>query len=165
LGNVVIIKLWFHLSENKVQKNLKKDNKSSKVKFGTNPFTKKFSRQFDTFLKVSEVAIRITDAGLAPWYVIESADAHYRDFTAARIVHDSLQTKLNEKPVPVARAGNKTENKRKLPLTVLDAVDLTQTLDETSYKSSLGKWQHHQTHHPGGRCQVVSGNLNCGANR
>src|SRR5690606_16117825 len=87
----VVIKLWFHLAKDRVRKNLDRDMKTRKVKLRNNPWTRKFSREFDRFVAVSELAIRTTDQGHAPWQIIEATDAHYRDLQAGECVLEALQ--------------------------------------------------------------------------
>lgn len=92
--NVIFVKLWFHLAKEKVQKNLKQDAKTKKVKLRNNPYNTKFSKEFDQFLKVSEVAIRSTDKGDAPWHVVEASDPQYRDLLTGQIILEALQNAL-----------------------------------------------------------------------
>lgn len=154
---VIVIKLWFHLTQDKVKKQMKEDAKKKGEKLRTDPYTKKYSRQFESFLKVSETAIRQTDTGIAPWHVIEAADAQYRDYCTGQIILDTLRAALDQDAVkpaqaaamPVAKVAStsvKVHGKsRKAPsraeLTVLDAVDLSQKLAEKEYKKNLQKWQ------------------------
>jgi len=93
---VVIIKLWFHLTQDRVEKQMKSDAKKKGEKLRTDPYTKKYSRQFEAFLKVSETAIRTTDKGIAPWHVIEAADPQYRDFCTGQIILDTLRAALDK---------------------------------------------------------------------
>lgn len=93
---VVVIKLWFHLTQDKVKKQMKSDAKKKGEKLRTDPYTKKYSRQFEAFMKVSETAIRSTDKGNAPWHVIEAADAQYRDFCTGQIILDTLRSTLDK---------------------------------------------------------------------
>lgn len=153
----IVIKLWFHLSKEKVQKNLKDDVKQRRVKLRSNPYTAKFSREFDRFLAVSELAIRTTDKGNAPWHIIEASDERYRDFMAGQVVLESIRNVLKTgAPGPIALAQATAQVKArvvKVPLkvarvmaadaslTVLDALDLTKKLDNKKYKAQLQKWQ------------------------
>ena len=147
----VLIKLWFHLAKDKVRKNLDKDMKTRKVKLRVNPWTRKFSRQFDRFVCESELAIRTTDAGHAPWQVIEATDAHYRDLEAGKCVLEALQQALPAdalreelaaaRGVMVAPRRTRAPKVDEGPLTVLDAVDLSRALDGDTYHKKLQRWQ------------------------
>jgi polyphosphate:AMP phosphotransferase len=151
---VVLIKLWFHLKKSKVEKQLKKDANDPKRALRQTPWSKRYSRQFDRFLEVSEVAISMTDVGTAPWHVVEAGNTHYRDFTTGNIILDMLQDRLKPASTTVvtkkAAAAKKAAEALKSPpaaaprrsgLTVLDHVDLEKTLDAGAYQSRLIKWQ------------------------
>lgn len=140
----IIIKLWFHLARDKVQKALKADAKHKpQQQRRVDPYTKKFVREFDAFVTVSEQAIRSTDKGTAPWHVVEAADVQYRDFTTGQIVHDSLQAVLDRAAPANRRAAARRPQAATngTGLTVLDALNLQQSLDEKRYKAELTKWQ------------------------
>lgn len=165
----VIIKLWLHLTQDKVRKQLKVDARRRGEKTGSDPITRKYSRQFEAFLQASETAIRSTDTGTAPWHVIEAADAQYRDFCAGQIILDTLRATLDQDAAAKAAAGKRKHSGRQTTapalvsdpgrsgragmaeaspelaagtsLTVLDKVDLGLRLDEKRYRASLHKWQ------------------------
>ena len=89
---VIIIKLWFHLSKHVAAKKLEKEAKSRQ----SPPETKKFLKQYDAFLPVSEQALRDTEQSNLPWHIIEASDEKYRDATAATIVLDTLLLHLDK---------------------------------------------------------------------
>jgi len=112
---VVLIKLWFHLKKSKVEKQLKKDANDPKRALRQTPWSKRYSRQFDRFLEVSEVAISMTDVGTAPWHVVEAGNTHYRDFTTGNIILDMLQDRLKPASTTVVTkkaAAAKKQRKR-----------------------------------------------------
>jgi len=140
---VILIKLWFHLAREKVQKQLKEDaKKKHKGKLKRSPYTAEFEKQFEKFKKVSQTAIRNTDVGNSPWHIIESSDVFYRDLTAGQILHDSLSHALVSVPVK----KKKTKVAKKAPAepvakTILDAVDVSGKLEGDAYRNQLKKWQ------------------------
>jgi polyphosphate:AMP phosphotransferase len=140
---VIVIKLWFHLSRERVQKQLKKDAKSQhKGRIKRSPYTAAFEKQFEKFKKVSQTAIRYTDVGNAPWHIIEATDSLYRDINAGQIIHDSLKHVLAEAVKPKKKAAVvKKKPNTEIPRTILDAVDLTGTLAGDAYSKALKKWQ------------------------
>ena len=151
---VLLIKLWFHLKKSKVEKQLKEDERNPHAYLSQTPWNKRYSKQFDRFAEVSEVAIRTTDVGSAPWHVIESADKHHRDYTAGALILEHMEQKLApllEAPKPKARksasavkapaAKKAVSGKGKKLPTVLDSVDLEKQLDVNAYANKLQKWQ------------------------
>ncbi|HTR01347.1 MAG TPA: polyphosphate:AMP phosphotransferase [Candidatus Acidoferrum sp.] len=150
---VVLIKLWFHLKKSKVEKQLKKDARTSHHILEKSPWTKRYAKQYDRFVDVSEVAISTTDVATAPWHVIEAGDVQYRDYTAGQLILEGLQHRLAPeaalKPAKTKAAAKPAEKTvaatakpgRKSGLTVLDKVELDRQLDPRAYAKKLVKWQ------------------------
>jgi len=138
---VILIKLWFHMAQEKVQKQLAADAKNHKAKLRASPYTTKFSRQFDAFMEASQHAIRSTDQGGAPWHIVEATDRHFRDLTAGSILHDSLAQQI----LASAQAAKAPKKRKKAAVsaepTILDTLDLSQTLSDQDYSKKLAKWQ------------------------
>ena len=139
---VIIIKLWFHMAADIVQKQLAKDEKSHIKKLRISPYTKRFARYFGKFLQASQTAIRATDNNESPWHVIEATDRYYRDLTAGQIVLDMLtrQLEASAKPAPVETKQKAVRINKSLQPTILDSVNLAQQLDDASYERKLRKW-------------------------
>jgi polyphosphate:AMP phosphotransferase len=130
----VLVKLWFHLSRKAQRKRLEKIAEEHQRRL--TPWEKKFSEKYDAFLKVTDFAVRQTDTGHAPWHVIESADEHYRDLTAGRILAEALENRLSAvaKPTPPRKPATEEPGRR---LTVLDRVDLEGKLEPADYERRL----------------------------
>jgi len=152
LDGCIILKFWFHLPKKEQKRRLEADAKVSKLK--KSPLLKSFSKSYDSFLSVSERAIRLSDTGLAPWHIIEATDYRYRDIAMGSILVNTLKDALdNDDPdndKATQRAGDNVDDddivagilKNGLShSTVLDGVDLSQTLDENSYDKKLKSLQ------------------------
>ena len=92
------------------------------------------------FAKVSELALRRTSTGHAPWTVVEGSDPNYRYLTVGRTIADAVQRRLDgDKPVTPTQAA--------LPeppadgRTVLTALDYRQKLPRKDYRHALDKYQ------------------------
>jgi polyphosphate:AMP phosphotransferase len=129
----ILVKLWFHLSKKAQSKRLRKIAKSESRKL--TPWEKKFSENYDRFLEVTEIAVRETDTGHAPWHVIESEDRRYRDLMAGRILARALEERLARAEEPEAESAPVEEPGRRV--TVLDRVDLKSRLTLQDYESRL----------------------------
>ncbi len=88
-GNI-LVKLWFHLPRAVQQQRLEQDVKVSKFK--KSPDLEEFAKSYDSFAKISERALRLTDTGNAAWHIIEAGDRHYRDVAMG----DAIANKLRE---------------------------------------------------------------------
>jgi len=139
----LIVKFWFHLSKESQTERLHEDDKKFKRK-KKHSLTKQFAAHYDTFAKVSEGAIRNTDTGHSPWYLIEATDKNYRDLTVGRTLIDAVRQRLrnngtnngldlSHRPLPPEEAS--------ATITILDHVDLSQQLSAKEYKQQLEKYQ------------------------
>lgn len=137
--NALIIKFWFHLSEKEQRKKLEAENKDDRH----TPLLKKFSKRYMQFSQASEQAIRITDQGVSPWYVIEATDRRYRDITVGNILYESIKAKIEQLKKTAAPKKTQDITHIKMPndLTVLNGVDLTRTMDPKAYDKQLEKYQ------------------------
>ncbi len=136
----LIVKFWFHIA--------KKAQKQMLTKLEADPRTRsrviaadwKHYKLYDKFTRISERAIRRTDAGHAPWHIIEAADRRFRELTAGRILLKSITERLRAAPVsksapveppPMERGGKN----------ILDRVDLGQKLSERDYRDQVAEAQ------------------------
>ena len=130
----LIIKLWLHLP-----KQADKEDKRS-------PDARKFAKQYDRFVAVSERALRMTDSAEAPWRVVEASDARYRDLTIAKILLETLEDvckdpeqKATSSPIVLAHADE--EGVLADGTTVLDTIDNAKKVDDKKYDKDLASLQ------------------------
>jgi polyphosphate:AMP phosphotransferase len=136
---VLVLKFWFHLSKKAQKKRLEKLEADPRSRWRvTKQDWQNFDR-YDVFRSVSEVALRETSTAWAPWLVVDGSDARHRSLTVGRtLLHalhtrldapaDTLRTTVVAPPVALPALDGKT---------VLDAVDLTQKLDDAEYRTRL----------------------------
>lgn len=141
----LFVKFWFHLPAEEQKRRLKKLAKDPKSRWHLVPDALAASAaRHDAFLRVAERTLRETDAGIAPWYVIESTDRRYRDLTVGRTLLDAIEERLANH---IPANGRRFSHAPHLPdadsahVTVLDHVDLTQALDKEDYKHRLAHCQ------------------------
>ncbi len=145
----VIVKCWYHFSE-KVQRNrLKSLARSDRSRWKMLPKKSKFSQQYQRFEDVADRVVRSTDIGRAPWHIIEATDHRYRDMTTGRILLRAMQEALGQPSVVDRRVDDSPPklNGELLPeapearITLLDRVDLAQTIDRDHYRRRLDELQ------------------------
>ena len=142
----VIVKLWFHLSKKAQRRRLKDLESNPKTHWRVLPSDWKHFKLYDKFTEVSERALRRTDAGHAPWHLIEAADRRYRELTAGQILLQAIETKLRELKQPksapaLAKPAKAPARRGKAGITILDRVNLSQRLTDREYGTQLEKWQ------------------------
>ena len=136
----LILKFWFHLSKKQQKKRLQALAADSKLRWRVTDTDWQRFRQYDKFRRISEIALRATSTGAAPWIVVEGADPNYRYLTVGRTLLDALKKRL---------AGDRPPVSRPAPLprpapdgrTVLSQLDYSQALARKDYRRRLEKYQ------------------------
>ena len=149
----LIIKLWFHLSKEMQSARLKDDKRLKKLKVKS--IQQRYAKHYDEFVHISERAIRQTDTGKSPWYLIDASNKRYRDLTVGRILIDAISQRLTAE----SKSTDKTVKPNQASLApiatsnILDQVDLNQSVSRDEYKKQLAKYQNRlgeltwQAHH------------------
>ena len=134
----LVVKFWFHLSQKDQQKRLEEEL-GEKV---ASPQLKKYAKRYKRFAATSERAIRVTDTGPSPWFVVEAADRRYRDLTVGRTLLAAIERRLR-RPADEADASRPAlaPFSQESARTVLDRVDLGRTLSSKGYERQLAKHQ------------------------
>ena len=130
----LIVKLWLHLPKRAQKKRLKKLEKEGRLA----PDDWKHFKLYGKFTKVSDRAIRHTDAPHAPWHVLEATDRRYRELSAGKILLAALQQRLQAPAAPVRPAVAKAP---RTGGSILARVNLTQHLSDAAYARQLGDLQ------------------------
>ncbi|MGE0388480.1 MAG: polyphosphate:AMP phosphotransferase [Gammaproteobacteria bacterium] len=135
----VIVKFWFHLTKKAQQKRLKEEGS---IKGKGAPPLKKFARHYGDFRTVSARALRVTDTGPSPWFVIEAEDRRHRDLSVGRTLLEILRQRLAPAP-EVAADGppSSAPAPAQGAATVLDRVDLGRKLSPRAYEKKLDALQ------------------------
>jgi polyphosphate:AMP phosphotransferase len=140
----VIVKFWFHLSEKDQKARLKELSRDDRSRWKMLPQKGKFHEHYDHFEYVAERIIRHTDRGASPWYLIEAEDRRYRDLTVGKTLLRAIKQRLSEPPPmePPSSSGNlDLPEVPSAQITVLDQLDLIQSLSREIYKHELRKLQ------------------------
>ncbi|HNU07113.1 MAG TPA: polyphosphate:AMP phosphotransferase [Pyrinomonadaceae bacterium] len=137
----LIIKFWFHLSKEAQEKRLNALSKSSKTRWRVTKTDWKHFKMYDTFRHVSERAIRATSTGEAPWLIIEGADPRYRSITVGEHILEQVTKRLGSVPAPKPAATRQTKPKVEDRFSLLETLDLNQTISDSDYKSELEDYQ------------------------
>ncbi|HQU82510.1 MAG TPA: polyphosphate:AMP phosphotransferase [Pyrinomonadaceae bacterium] len=136
----LIIKFWFHLSKDAQETRLKSLSKNPKTRWRVTKEDWKHFKMYDTFRHISERALRTTSTGEAAWTIVEGADERYRSITVGKHILEQISQRLDKEKVKKEKPKAK-KIKSDDSYTLLDTLDLTQTLDEEKYKKQLEKYQ------------------------
>lgn len=139
--NVLLVKLWFHLSKKDQKKRLKELEKNSRTRWRVTKEDWQRYESYDKFRKVSEHTLRETSIGEAPWVVIDGSDHRYRSLTAGKLLLAALQDRLGQKePVksvrvaPLPKAAIDGRN-------VLSELNYNRKVSKKKYENELEKYQ------------------------
>jgi len=136
----LIVKFWFHLGCKEQRHRLRKLTDKPERHQLVLPVSGKHARHFARVASAAEAIIRRTDAGHAPWHLIEATDDLYRDLTAAQRLLESLESRL-ALPQPARPKITRRPSETRPPVTVLDKVDLTRQLGKKAFSRQLPKLQ------------------------
>jgi polyphosphate:AMP phosphotransferase len=145
----VIVKCWYHFSEEDQRKRLKALARSDRSRWKMLPKKSHFSEQYQRFEEVADRVVRSTDIGRAPWHIIEATDSRYRDITTGRILLHELQHALAQAPhderrledAPSENNGDLLPAAPEARISLLDRIDLGQTIDRDHYRERLAELQ------------------------
>ncbi len=156
-NGALILKFWMHLSASAQEARLKSLEHDPLTKARVTPRDWENWRNYPRFIAAAEPLIARTNRGMAPWFIVEGADPHYRGLTVATILRDNLAQRLAEseeqaKPAKKAKDAKKGPNgkapkvktRRPAPaetITVLSGLDMTQALDKAAYLQTLPELQ------------------------
>jgi polyphosphate:AMP phosphotransferase len=142
--DVLLVKFWIHLSKSAQKARLAELDRKKSTTWRVTDGDWNRARLYAKSRAVWEHTLRETSTGEAPWYVVEGADARYRDLTVGRILLESL-TRAN------AAAAARTRPRPARPATPAPAVvdnvklirdlDLSQQLDDRAYERELERLQ------------------------
>jgi len=136
----LLVKFWFHLSKPAAHRRLKDLEADPKTAWRVTPQEWQRHKQYDSFIKITEQALRKTSTGEAPWLVIEGSDPAYRSLTAGQYLLDALTQRLAGQgsgvavpaPVPPPAIDGRT---------LLGAFDYNRSLGLKAYQRHLEELQ------------------------
>jgi len=136
----LVVKFWLHLSEPDQKARLEELSRDDRSRWKMLPKEGKFHRHYQKYERIAERVIRHTDRGISPWYLIEAQDRRYRDLTVGKTLLHAVKVRLSQPPVmepPPTPSHLELPDVSSARITLLDQLDLSQSLDRQTYKSEL----------------------------
>jgi polyphosphate:AMP phosphotransferase len=140
----LIVKFWFHLSERDQKIRLKELSRDDRSRWKMLPKKGKFHEHYHRYERVAERLIRHTDRGISPWYLIEARDRRYRDLTVGKTLLHAIKVRLSQPPAtepPPISSYLELPDISSARITLLDQLDMSKSLDRTTYKDELRELQ------------------------
>lgn len=147
----LIVKIWLHVTRrtqrNQLAEELPQQARNPRVPADAEDWWNRYPRA----LEVSEEMLRLTDSSHSPWHRLEADDHNYRDIAAADVIlkamraYERRRAQRGNAPATVPAVEDLGEDPAepstgRLP-TVLDRVDLGQSLKKSAYKKKLASLQ------------------------
>jgi polyphosphate:AMP phosphotransferase len=137
-NGVLLVKLWFHLSERDQRRRLRELDSKRSTRFRVGKYERQRLERYDEYRRASERAVRETSTALAPWTVLEASEPRFRDVEAARALLGALERRLAE---PAREHHAEPERRSSNPRTILDTLDYTTRVGHDAYSRRLGELQ------------------------
>lgn len=153
----LILKFWLHKSGEQQKRTLEKLESRTIERLMLSDQDYALLKAHDSLVNVAERVLRLSDAGEAPWYVVEAGDNRYAHVKVAETLMQAVRNKLGSlaakaeavKPDtadaedPEQRGGNTASDGLTLlsPACVLDTLDPTLDLNDDEYHEQLDHWQ------------------------
>jgi polyphosphate:AMP phosphotransferase len=138
---VVVLKLWFHMSQDGVRARLNALEADPDTAWRVTPEDWARLKRYPDFVGVCAQALRKTSTAQAPWLVIDGSDAAYRSLTAGqhllRVLQQAHQPQTRAVPQHAAPTPPAPLDGGRL----LDHFDYTRQLDKRDYKNQLERLQ------------------------
>jgi AMP-polyphosphate phosphotransferase len=138
---VLLLKFWIHLSKEAQKERLRAIQSDPKERWRIAYEDKRALRHYNRSRSVWEHILRTTSTGVAPWYVVEGADRHYRELTIAKLVLEALDKAIKVKHPPVARDTAAPAPAILANVEVIRHLDLSSKLTHKDYVKDLAKYQ------------------------
>ena len=145
-SGTLILKFWMHLGKDAQKRRFKKLEKDPLQSWRVTAQDWEHWELYDKFVTAAERIISKTSTGHAPWFIVEGADSNYRSLRVGEILLEHLEAVLQrevlENTPSVAEPGASPSGNGVLnPVTVLDQLDLSTSLDAKGYRKQLRQLQ------------------------
>jgi len=135
--NVVLVKLWLHLSKAAQRKQYRKARSNPQTRWRVTKQDRKLLERYDDIRPVFETMLRRTNTAEGTWTIVEAADRRYRQLTVAKALEQAIRKQLDlqkgAEPAPPPVAAQLTPP----PRNVLNQLDLSRRVERTEYEKQL----------------------------
>jgi polyphosphate:AMP phosphotransferase len=139
----LIVKFWMHLSKKAQKKKLAALKKDPATAWRVSESDEAQHAQYDEVVRLGERMILRTDAGNAPWHIVEGADTNFRRLRVGTLLHAAMETASDRAQarhaLPREGAGEAEEEARPetRPRSILHRVVMPAKLAKSEYDEQL----------------------------
>lgn len=135
---VIVIKLWFHLSQKAQKKRLIDLEKNPKTRWRVTETDWQRYRHYRRFRTVSEHSVSATHTATTPWHIIDGSCPRYRAILAGNALLSALTATHS---TTAQHTAISSLSKTPLSPHPLAALDYTQKMERADYEHQLELWQ------------------------
>jgi len=139
-SGVVIVKFWLHIGGKEQKQRLKKLASDPATAWRVGKPERRQQKHYDRWLAAAEEMLARTNAPFAPWTVVEATDGRYARVMVFETVLAAVEGELarraaagKRKPEPMPEPSPRPPGEK----TILDRVDLSQSLERAEYEGQL----------------------------
>lgn len=137
----LILKFWFHLSEEKQKKRLKSLEKNKETRWRVTKKDWAAFKLYDRYRRSSEHALRQTSTSEAPWTIVAGEDERYRSLTVGKAILQALRQRLDSSAVQSPAHTHPPLIPAIDDLLLIHSVDLTKSIPKNEYEEELAEQQ------------------------
>ncbi|NVO00181.1 MAG: polyphosphate:AMP phosphotransferase, partial [Geobacteraceae bacterium] len=137
----LILKFWFHLSEEKQRKRLKSLEKDKETRWRVTKKDWAAFKLYDRYRRSSEHALRQTSTSEAPWTIVEGEDPRYRNLTVGKAILQALRQRLDSSALISPAHTHPPLIPAIDNLLLIHSVDLTKSIPKKEYEEELAEQQ------------------------
>lgn len=137
----LVVKFFLHTPEKKQRKKLRKAESNPAEGWQIDQRDWVALDRLGPTMPIVERILRETSAPGAPWTIVESTDARYRDLTIGRTILAAMQARLEQSSAQGPSVAESVFGDLDSQANVLSGVDLSGTMDKATYRRELAKYQ------------------------
>jgi polyphosphate:AMP phosphotransferase len=137
----LVLKFFLHTPEKIQRKRLKDAEKDPAMGWWVDQRDWAALDQLSPVLPIAERILHETSAPGAPWTIVESSDARYRDLTVARTVLAAITARIGQSANSGPSVSDSVFGDIEGGANVLSGADLTAALTKDEYRAELAKYQ------------------------
>ncbi len=137
----LVVKFFLHTPEKKQRRKLRKAERNPAEGWQIDQRDWVALDRLGPTMPIVERILQETSAPGAPWTIVESTDARYRDLTIGRTILAAMQARLEQDFSHGPSVAESVFGDIDGQANVLSGVDLSGTMDKKTYRAELAKYQ------------------------
>lgn len=139
--NVLLVKLWFHLSKDAQKRRFDALSADPRTRWRVTEEDWKAHERYDHLRSVAEHVLQRTNFGEAPWTVVDSEEARYRSLCVGRAIHAAIFARLTQGSAPAPQKLPDILPRPQDRRSIFSALEYAQKMGSKDYDEQLEELQ------------------------